>query len=129
MIDKQVEIQQNISTQAKRVIGRPFPPGVSGNPNGRPKKGTALTDVMREMLEGNPEIKKAIMAKLLKGAADGDLAFIREVLDRIDGKPTVTADIHNTGEVVVVPDEVYKKYGTTQDTENSGGEQGEVSGS
>lgn len=114
------EKQQTISTQEKRVIGRPFLPGQSGNPAGRPKKGTALTDVMREMLEGNPDIKKAIMAKLLAGAAGGDLAFIREVLDRIDGKPNVTADIHNTGEVVVVPDEVYKKYGITHDTEDSG---------
>lgn len=106
-----------------------FLKGAVQNPNGRPKKGTALTDVMRDILETDPDLKNGIIRVLLEGARRGDIAFIREVLDRIDGKPTVTADIHNTGEVVVVPDEVYKKYGTTQDTENSGGEQGEVQGS
>lgn len=104
-----------------------FLKGSIANPTGRPKKGTALTDVMREMLEVNPDIKKAIMAKLLKGAADGDLAFIREVLDRIDGRPHQTQDVDmNVNSVVVVPDEVYKKYGTTQDTEDSSGEQGKI---
>lgn len=106
-----------------------FLKGSIANPTGRPKKGTALTDVMREILETEPDLKSQIVRVLLEGAKKGDISFIREVLDRIDGKPTVTADIHNTGEVVVVPDEVYKKYGTTQDTEDSGGKQGEVSGS
>lgn len=66
---------------------KPWKPGQSGNPNGRPPKGQALTDLMREMMEENPNIKKAIMAKLMEGAAKGDIAFIREVLDRIEGKP------------------------------------------
>ena len=110
--EKQIENKRKLPHSA-------WKPGQSGNPNGRPPKGLALTDVMREMLEKNPEIKQEILKKLLAGAAKGDLAFIKEVLDRIDGKPNVTADIHNTGEVVVVPDEVYKKYGITQDTEAS----------
>jgi hypothetical protein len=106
-----------------------FLKGSIANPTGRPKKGTALADVMRDILETEPDLKNGIIRVLLEGARRGDIAFIREVLDRIDGRPTVTADIHNTGEVVVVPDEVYKKYGTTQDTEDSGGEQGEIQGS
>lgn len=103
-----------------------FLKGAIQNPNGRPKKGTALTDVMRNLLEENPNLKKAIIAKLLEGAAKGDISFIREVLDRIDGKPHISAEVHNTGEVVVVPNEVYEKYGISQDTEDSSGEQGEV---
>jgi hypothetical protein len=57
------------------------------NREGRPKKGMALTDLMREMMDETPQIKKAIMAKLMQMAAEGDIAAIREVLDRTEGKP------------------------------------------
>jgi len=57
------------------------------NRNGRPKKGAALTEIMQEILESDPELKRTIMEKLLQGAAKGDIAFIREVFDRIEGKP------------------------------------------
>jgi len=57
------------------------------NRNGRPKKGLALTDIMREMFQENEAIPKAIVGKLLQMAANGDIAAIREVLDRIEGKP------------------------------------------
>jgi|GEM_PF-2783772 hypothetical protein len=113
IVDKQVKLEDN-----KRLPTVGFHTNPEWiNRNGRPKKGTALTEVMREMLESTPELKKLIIDKLLKGAAGGDLAFIREVLDRIDGKPNVTADIHNTGEVVVVPNEVYQKYGVDNTSE------------
>lgn len=80
ILDKQVENKER--DENGRLL-----PGHTANPNGRPKKGQALTDLMREMMEEQPEIKKAIMARLMKGAAEGDIAFIREVLDRIEGKP------------------------------------------
>jgi hypothetical protein len=57
------------------------------NRNGRPKKGLALTDLMRQIFEENESIPKSIVAKLLQMAASGDIAAIREVLDRIEGKP------------------------------------------
>ena len=38
-VDKQ---QKN----SKKVFGRPFKPGQSGNPNGRPKKGFAIADIL-----------------------------------------------------------------------------------
>lgn len=91
-----VEKQQENS----RVFGRPFPPGVSGNPNGRPPKGTAITDVMKAMLNEKPEIKKALAAKLYELALGGDLAAIREVLDRIDGKPK--AELQLSGDPLIV---------------------------
>ena len=30
-----------------KVVGRPFKPGQSGNPNGRPKKGSAIADILK----------------------------------------------------------------------------------
>jgi len=32
-----------------------FKPGFSGNPNGRPKKGQILSDILRQMLEEQPQ--------------------------------------------------------------------------
>lgn len=73
--------------QEKRVFGRPFPPGVSGNPLGRPKKEHSLTDLMREILNNDPVRKRALVTTLLDMAAKKDIAAIREVLDRLEGKP------------------------------------------
>lgn len=43
-----VEVAQNsIEAAAARVVGRPFPPGVSGNPGGRPK---GLARYVRELV-------------------------------------------------------------------------------
>ena len=39
---------------SKRVIGRPFPKGVSGNPAGRPK-GKTIKEMVRAHLDDNPE--------------------------------------------------------------------------
>ena len=71
----------------KQVNSTQWKPGQSGNPNGRPKKGLAITDIMREMLEERPEIRKALSAKLFELALKGDLAAIREVMDRLEGRP------------------------------------------
>lgn len=114
-----------------------FLKGAIANPTGRPKKGTALTDVMSEILESDPLLKEKIIRKLLDGAVNGDISFIREVLDRIDGKPHISAEVHNTGEVVVVPNEVYQRYnmeveiieddnGVSHNTADSSNKQGEV---
>lgn len=73
--------------------GHRWQPGESGNPNGRPPKGTAITDVMRQMLEEKPEIKRALMSKLLEMAIKGDLAAIREVIDRMDGRAKQSVEL------------------------------------
>lgn len=73
--------------------GHKWQPGESGNPNGRPPKGYAVTDVMRQMLEEKPEIKKALMAKLLEIALKGDLPAIREILDRLEGRAKQSVEL------------------------------------
>lgn len=78
---------------------KPWKPGQSGNPNGRPKKGTAIADCMREYLAGTIDTEggkitrqqalvKAIFAKAMKG---GDAAQ-RLMLQYIDGMPKQQID-------------------------------------
>ena len=77
-----------------------FKPGVSGNPNGRPKKGTALTDVLRETVNADD-----LAAKLLELVEAKDIQAIKYVYDRIDGKPKESIGLDHSGEVVysVIP--------------------------
>lgn len=73
------------------MVGRPFQPGQSGNPNGRPK-----SKPFREALDraikaasDNPESKLSLddIAKaLLTKAATGDVPAIKELAERYDGK-------------------------------------------
>ena len=67
-----------------------FVKGESGNPNGRPKKGHSLSDLLLSALaekgqKGIPK-RKELMQVLLDMALAGDLDAIKVVLDRSDGK-------------------------------------------
>jgi hypothetical protein len=71
---------------------KPFPKGTSGNPAGRPKK-ALLSDALRRQLAitapGMPERTQAeaIASALIAEAILGNVAAIREVGDRSEGKP------------------------------------------
>lgn len=45
----------------QRVVGRPFPKGVSGNPAGRPKRSFSIKDAIRQTLEANPDKLKEVV--------------------------------------------------------------------
>lgn len=83
-------------------------PGESGNPQGRPKKGEALTDVLRSKVD-----KETIAEKLIELAMSGDVQALKYVYDRVDGKPveTVNQTVRN------VPD--YVGFADTDDTEDT----------
>jgi hypothetical protein len=51
-------------------IGRPFQPGQSGNPGGRPKRGTTFTDIIRALPD---EEKEAVVQQMLKLAKQGNV--------------------------------------------------------
>ena len=84
--------------QSKKGGDTKFKPGQSGNPNGRPKKGTSLTEILRELGEvppgktGKPR-KEVIAEKLWRLALSGDKFALRYVYDRLDGKPKETKEI------------------------------------
>ncbi len=91
-------------------------PGQSGNPNGRPPKNVALSDILKELgLESIEDIetkdkktRNELLAKVMwKKALKGDMLAINTVLERKDGKlkeHIVTEDI-----TVHVPDQQEQK--------------------
>lgn len=85
--------------------GRPFKPGNCANPNGRPRKGHAIADEMRRILEeertdpSNPKRKltgKALYVEaVFRRAINGDATAMRLIWDHVDGPPAqhIAADI------------------------------------
>ena len=73
---------------AGKQRGRPFPPGVSGNPNGRPPKGYSITEMMKEMLANKPEVKAAIGAQIAAKAMEGDATAVKLLWNYMDGMPS-----------------------------------------
>ncbi len=101
--------KQQGNSNKKDVPGRPFPPGVSGNPNGRPPKGDAWADAYNAVLDskevnitiidkkGKPKeikistkntIRTSICAVMAQKALNGDVGAAKELADRTAGRPT-----------------------------------------
>lgn len=65
---------------------KPFKPGQSGNPKGRPK-GQGITDrILRRLNEDDGKLAEDIAEVIIKKAKAGDFNFCKTVLERIDGK-------------------------------------------
>jgi len=72
-----------------------FTKGTSGNPNGRPPKTQSMTELLETYGNGpmtGPRLdgitrKQALSMKLWSLAFEGDMAAIKYIFDRIDGKP------------------------------------------
>ena len=61
--------------------GRPFPPGQSGNPNGRPKGSrNRVTQMVEALIDGQAE---ALGAKAVTMALEGDARMLRALLNRL----------------------------------------------
>lgn len=69
----------------------PWPKGVSGNPNGRPKK--PLQAALEAELDSRPDLLKAIIQKGLKKALEGDFRYWSAIYERIDGKVPLPVDM------------------------------------
>lgn len=92
----------------KKVIGRPFPKGVSGNPNGRPKKEHSLTDTLRELMDEQPDLKRALITKVIeKAIGSGDMNALKLIWSYTDGAPVNTTELTGKGggpvELTAVP--------------------------
>jgi hypothetical protein len=81
-------------------LGNRFEKGTSGNEKGRPKL-TRLTAALREQLAevmpgaSEQTIAEQIAETLIRLAISGDIAAIREVFDRSEGKAPLTLDVGN----------------------------------
>lgn len=92
-------MSNNSKTTASVVPGRPFPPGVSGNPNGRPKKGETITDLVQELLRNKPRgqektYRELFAMRVMKLALEGDMTAIREIWDRMEGSVKGRGDVN-----------------------------------
>ena len=77
-------------------FGNRFRPGQSGNPAGRPKSIT-LSEAYRKMLsqadESDPERRtraEVLAEQMYAKAKTGDVQALREIADRVEGKPRQT---------------------------------------
>jgi hypothetical protein len=74
--------------------------GQSGNPKGAPKKPWRWAEVIRTVAErmdkSGKEYKVAIAEALLKEALKGNVAAIKEIGDRIDGKAKQAIEMTGT---------------------------------
>ena len=104
-------------------------PGSQLNPAGKPEGARHMSTLLRESLKSMVRLKdkegnvrelsteQAIVEVLQKLAVKGDLRAIREVLDRIDGKPMQAVDVTSNGEkVMVMPQELINKNQTGKDS-------------
>jgi hypothetical protein len=89
-----------------RVIGRPWPKGVSGNPGGVPKvPRKPITDLCEEIInhpETREKIKQQVIATLTSRGMAGVL-LLREIGERVEGK--VTQGIELSGSVNAMSDD------------------------
>lgn len=103
------------------------------NRSGRPKKGKTLTDIL-EKHGGKKDVKvigpdgeeillsrrEALAKELWELALTGDVAAIKYIYDRIDGKPIDTVKVHQSGDMVyrIIPAQIPKEEGDEDDNDN-----------
>jgi hypothetical protein len=78
----------------------PLPKGRTNNPHGRPRKNSTLTEALRKYVLDKKKLtlpgltddnaRDALVKKLFRMAVQGDLAAIKYIFDRLDGKPIET---------------------------------------
>lgn len=117
------EENAGISTEnSKRVIGRPFPKGVSGNPSGRPK-GTLKDYVRRKFNEMSDQEKEEwLKENKIQGIDQWKMG---------EGLPDSKIDSTPQVQVLLIDKELAPLYGirTTSEANGSSQEPNEVQGS
>lgn len=66
-----------------------------GRPIGSVNREKPFNEALRIALKRDPRRLPRIAEKLAEKAEDGDLAAIREIADRLDGKPAQVVDRHD----------------------------------
>lgn len=92
-ITTQIDIVGQPENQVKNRKPGTWLPGQSGNPKGRPPKGHSIVDILTDMMNEKPEIKRALGSKLFQLALDGDLNAIKVVMQYLDGMPVQRTEL------------------------------------
>ena len=87
--------------QSKYTPSTAWKPGQSGNPNGRPPRAWTMSTLIEEALEeveaqSGKSFKSLVAKRLAHMAVGGDIQAIKEINDRIDGKPKQSIDIEGS---------------------------------
>lgn len=123
------EKQTNKQRQIENLI--PYKKGQSGNPNGRPKKGSAIADILNKI--GDEEHKKnitkreALLKKTYELAIKGDAAARNFIADRTEGKAIERIEKKDVYEFdyelselsKLTPDELIREYNTALSVNNN----------
>jgi len=93
----------NMSEPEEKEIYKKLPhlwrPGTSGNPAGRPPGRLSIVGALRKKLGSMPEGEKRTYLELFvdklidKALVEGDTAILRDIVDRVDGRPLQTVDV------------------------------------
>ena len=115
--------KQSSYNRIDNLKGKGWKPGVSGNPNGRPKKGEAWADVANELLnskeiditlkmadgkvkrlnlESDKSFRHAVIVGMIKEAMKGNVQAAREVADRTEGKAKEIREVTNKNEPIKI---------------------------
>jgi len=65
----------------------PFQPGQSGNPGGKTQNKPWADAIRMAIAQDDPERLRKLAKRLLDKAEEGDMAALKELGDRLDGKP------------------------------------------
>ena len=92
------DTEDTSENQERDAHGRLLP-GHTANPNGRPKKGTSITELLNKYLDdcndGDTVTRKERLIQKMYEKADQDCYFPAQkyIIDRIDGEPVKTQEI------------------------------------
>jgi hypothetical protein len=82
------EVPSDYKKMPGGITGKGWLPGKSGNPGGQPK-GKRLTTLLRDALDrehNGKAIAEIIAEVIVREALKGDYRFVKEIMERIDGK-------------------------------------------
>ena len=102
--------------QPKRVIGRPFKKGQSGNPNGKPKGTKSFSTLFDEVIKKIAKEEKispnsaemALFEKAYSEAKKGNFNYFKDIMDRRFGQAVKPVDLTTGGESFFRPTEEEK---------------------
>lgn len=90
-----VPVNEEQKHVANRDANGKFLPGTTGNPHGRPPRDWTWAGLIEKYADKEQETKRGkfrwrelVIKRLFAEAGNGNMQAIREIMDRMDGKPT-----------------------------------------